>query len=179
MKLEINDRGDSKFYDEVLSITYNYNKILKNPRKKIYPLRLDAIKYGIISLILFISYSFLAVVDNNFKMNVILMYSFLILIILSIIYYIVLTKRIKDYKNKKGIIKIIINKKEVEYKDVDNSYRLRWNNIKYIIINKRTISFIPSSRDNYLIMVNIKYKKEIIDEIKNLGKEELLIDNNK
>ena len=56
---------------------------------------------------------------------------------------------------------------------------VKWDSIKNILINKNTISFLPSDvlATNIIMFISTKYKDKVLEAIKKYKKEELVIDN--
>ena len=70
-----------------------------------------------------------------------------------------------------------ITKKEVKVEKETQKLQLNWDSIQYIIINKYSITFLPKDETIIMIGISTEYKDEVLEEIKKLNKEELLIDN--
>jgi len=176
MKLEITERGENSFYDEFLYILSNYKKILINPKMKVSKLTLYALKLTIISLVFLILFTIFYILDSSFKFFIVVIGLFTFLVILGTIYYFLIRSNIKKLKNKEGTIVIKFNDDEIEYNS-DNNFKLKWNDINNIIINKYSISFIPKSKDNILMSIDKKYLNDVLKAINKYKKEELLVDN--
>ena len=174
MKLEVKERGSKCFYDEFLSVMMKYKKIIKNPHKKVNRLSKEVIGLMLLSVFLLIVF----IILYKFKgYSIICVVLFSLIFILSIIYYLLMNKRISFYRNFKGTIVIEFNNDYIEYLSSKNNYKVDWDNIKSIIINKYSICFIPIYSNKVMIGISTEYKDKVIDIIKKLDKENLIIDN--
>lgn len=179
MKIEVKERANNEFYDEVLSVMMNYKKLITNPHTKITGLTKSSITLGLISLIMLVLSIVLFSLDNSFKTYLYLIFLFSFLVCLSIIYYLMIKVRISKLKNVTGKIIVNIEKDYIEYNSNECNYKVDFADIKYIIINKNTISFLPKTVGKALISLNIKYKKDVINTLAKFEKDSLIIDNSK
>lgn len=177
MKIEIKERGCNNFYDEFLFVLFNYKKIVKNPQKKVKRISQSSICYLIVSLVILALFTILYLNEKSYKTYLLIIYLFSFLSVFSIIYYLIIKKRINTLKNVKGTIIIEFNDNEIKYISNDNKYEIKWDNIKYIIINNYSICFIPKKINNILIGIDKKYIKEVRDAVKKYKKDKILIDN--
>ena len=176
MKIEIKEREKNSYYDELLYITSNYKKIFNNPRKRVHPLSLEAIVLGCLSVLLLILFIILYKNNTN-RMYLFGEYISTLLIILSVIYYFLIRKRISSLKNVKGIITISIEEEFVKFLSKKTRYKVAWQDVKYVLINKNSICFIPKKSGMILISLSTKYKDKVISRITKLDKSNLIIDN--
>jgi len=173
MKLEFNERGSKEFYDEILFVNANYYKILKNKNKKINRLTISFIKYLIISIIFTCLTIFLYLRTNDsFYTFVIGIY---IILILFCIYFIIITnKRIKELISREEKITINITENYIEYKSVNSIFKINFEDVACILINKYSICFVPKTTKNAMISITSNYKDQIIKLLKKYKKESLL-----
>ncbi len=179
MKLEIKERGSSYVYDEYLYIMSKYDSLVKNPHMKVHRLSKDAIRLGTISLILFIVFLVLSILDSSYKLHTYLCIFSGFLVLLSLLYHFMIIKRIKAFMNVKGTITVTFDEDHIEYKTSEHTYKIKWKDVKYITINEYTVCFIPKDIKKILLAINIKYKKDILKYVKEIGKADLIIDNTK
>ena len=177
MKIEVKERGNNEFYDEFLSVMFNYKKLVNNPYLKIKPLTKSAITLGLISLVMLITFIILFALDSTFKLYLYFISMFSFLVGLSICYYLIIKNRINKLKSVKGVISINIEKDYIEYLSEAAKYKINFNDIKYIIINKHNIAFLPKKPGSVLISLNVKYINEVKESLQKFGHLDLLIDN--
>ena len=176
MKLVIKDRGPANYYDEFLYICFFIRKFIKNPNKKAYRIT----EYYIMCLILLLI-GFLVMLFFYLKLHE--LFSFAVMIfeatvfLFELICLINVIRRIKNYRKKEGTVEIDITEKGLDYKIESLSIELEWKNIKYVIINRYTIIFLPVSNSYSVVALGIEYKDEVIKTLKKYNKKELLIDN--
>lgn len=175
MKLEITKRGSKEFYDEVLYVISKYKTIINNSNTKIHGLRKDAILLGLISLIFSIINLLIYYRDKAEKFFLYISYFFIFLIILSIIYYIIINNRINKLREPDDKITITFDNKRIAYKRTNTKYDIKWEDIKYILINKYSINFIPKDKNNILLSISTEYQDKVLEAIKKYKYEELII----
>ena len=176
MKIEIKEREKNSYYDELLYITSNYKKIFDNPKKKVHPLSLEAIALGLLSISVLIMFIILYK-NNSDRVFLFGQYIFTLLTVLSVIYYFLIRKRISSLKNVKGIITISLEEEFVKFLSKKTRYKVGWKDIKYVLINKKSICFIPKKSGMILISLSTKYKDKVINRVNELDKSKLIIDN--
>lgn len=182
MKLVIKDQKtekDKQFYDEFLFVATFHKRVRKKPTKKV---RLLSTNYKI-GLGICLGYSFLLIVLGLSVGFDFLDYLFIgMFIILGFIYarsLSIVNNRLKLYMTSRGETTFEITKKEVKVEKETQKLQLDWDSIQYVIVNKYSITFLPKDETIIMIGISTEYKDQVLEEIKKLNKEELLIDNTK
>lgn len=175
MKFEIKERGTKEYYDEVLYVAFRYMDFLKKPKRKVFKLTKFLLILTIIT-ILFLTLSIYLYYISKDIFYIILIGLLSAIIFISFISFIIAKRRIKYFMSEIDTKIIDINNNGIEYIDESKNYRIKWEDIKNIIINKYSICFIP--RTKILISIYIEYKSDVIKTLKKYHKEDLLIDNN-
>lgn len=174
MEIGIDKIGSKEYYGEVLSVMSNYAKLVKNPNQKIRPLTAQAIILTVISLVFLVIFTILYINEQSYALYFYVVLIFAVAFILGIIYYILINRRISKLKNIGGDRKLIIEEDFVEMNVGDEKTRLEISQIKYVIINKYSISFLPQNNSLKLIAVSVDYKEEILKAIKD---KNIVVDN--
>ena len=169
MIIESND-----YYGEVLAVMSNYQKLVKNPNQKIRGLNKQAILLTGISLAFLIIFSLLYMSDSSNTMYLYVVIIFLVAFVLGIIYNILIYRRISKFKNNASDKKLIIDDDFVEMRIGNEQFTLNLNDIQWIIFNRYSITFLPKSEGATLIAVEIKYRNQVIANIK---EKSLIVDN--
>lgn len=84
-------------------------------------------------------------------------------------------KRIGELKNVSGSIILKFENEHIEYVTTNNNYQVKWKAIKYIIIYKYSICFIPTEINIPIISVSRDYEKDVLEAINEVKKKELII----
>ena len=176
MKLEYEEIESKKFYDEFLYITYKYNSIKKNPKQKVKRYT-DYLLLYVIVYILIIVLIFVSNIDIKDAFGYFLLGGASIMTINYLYYLKVYKKLIKESVKSKPKIKININEDTIHYIEENREYKLKWDVISNVIINKYTITIISKDNSRLLISIPLNYKDDIITCLKKYKKEKLLIDN--
>jgi len=176
MRLEIKETGTKEYYDEFLYVVSKHKKFKKNPRRKAYQFTKFLLVYNIIcflSIIIFV----LFYLDSEDPFYLFLDGMLTVMLMVEMIYQVIYTQRINMFMNNKGVKIIEFNENGVEYIDDDKNIRVKWEDIKYIIVNRYTICILPKTIVSGFTSLNSKYKDELINTLKKYNKESLLIDN--
>lgn len=163
----------SQYYDEVLDISSNYNKIIKNPRKKFSGSRRYALTLTGIALVFLAIFSLLTFTQNS-SIYFYVMVFFAVTFALGVIYYIMILNSISKLKNRDISKKLILENDHIEFIVGDDEYRLEKSDIQYVLINRYSISFIPKIKTNNIFFADIKYKSQILE---NFNEKSLIVDN--
>ena len=172
MEILMDNDETNQYYDEVLDIASNYDKIMKNPKKKFlglkrYSLTLTGIAF--VFLVIFSALTFTQKSDISFYIMIL----FAVAFVVGVIYYILILNRISKFKNRNLDRKLIIENDYIEFIAGADAYRLEKSDIQYVLINRYSISFIPKTKSN-IIFADIKYKSQILD---NFDEKSLIVDN--
>ena len=179
MKLII-ERHDEKternMYDELLFITSKYNTILNNPRLKVHKVTNVFWGYIVMGIIIVALFTYFAIKKNS-PVFIALIILAVLCIILSIKYLIDAYKFINNELSKKTKSEITINTSGVRLtKGKGFDYKMAWDDIAYVIVNKHSIVFLPKDR-TMLIGINSCYNGKIVKALLDEKKDDLLIDN--
>ena len=174
MEIEIDKIESNNYYGEVLAVMSNYSKLVKNPRQKIQGLNSHAILLTGIALAFLVIFAALYLISPSTTLYLYVIIIFSIALILGIIYIFLINRRISKLKNNDSPKKLIIEEEYVEMHIGEEQFRLNFNDIHWIILNKYSITFLPKIEGATLIAVEIKYKIQVIDNIK---EKHLIVDN--
>ena len=174
MKFEFKERESREFYDEILFVAAHYRKIIINKNKKVTKLSTYMIKNLIISLIFTIILT-LYYLKTKSKFEFFMIGVLIALIAYCVYYLFYIRKRINEFVNYKGKDTITIDNKKIEFKDENNSFKVEWDNIAFILVNKYSICFIPKTRQNAMITLNRENKDKLVSILKKYRKEDLLV----
>ena len=170
MTFNSNEKGNKKYYEEIMYISSNYYIFKKRPKTKAHSLVKVFIFYIILFSLIFLSCLF---IPNLYILSVI---AFIILIIY--IYLLVETKyKLREFMKHNNSI-ITIDETGIENKEEnETSSKLYWDAIEYIIVNKYSISVLPKNFAHFAIFIEISSKEEILKALEKYNKTNLLIDN--
>ena len=171
MEILMDNNETSQYYDEVLDISSNYNKIIKNPRKKFSGSRRYALTLTGIAFVFLVIFSLLTFTQKS-SIYFYVMVFFAVTFALGVIYYIMILNSISKLKNRDISKKLILENDHIEFIVGDDEYRLEKSDIKYVLIN--SISFIPKTKTNNIFFADIKYKSQILE---NFNEKSLIVDN--
>jgi len=179
MKLII-ERQDEKternMYDELLFITSKYNTIMKNPRLKVHKVTNVFWGYIVMGLLLVAFFTYFAIKRNS-PLFIALIILAVLCIIFSIKYLIDAYKFINKELSKKEKSELTINTSGVRLtKGKGFDYKMSWDDIAYVIVNKHSLVFLPKDR-TMLIGLNSCYNGQIVKALLDEKKDDLLIDN--
>ncbi len=174
MEIKIDKIGSNDYYGEVLEVMSNYSKLVKNPKQKIRGLNKQAILLTGIALAFLIIFSLLYMSDSRNTLYLYVVIIFLVAFVLGIIYNILIHRRISKFKNSGSDKKLVISDDFVEMLIGNEQFRLNFNDIQWIIFNKYSITFLPKTEGATLIAVEIKYRNQVIANIK---EKSLIVDN--
>lgn len=164
------EKGNKKYYEEIMYISSNYYIFKKRPKTKAHSLVKVFIFYIILFSLIFLSCLF---IPNLYILSVI---AFIILIIY--IYLLVETKyKLREFMKHNNSI-ITIDETGIENKEEnETSSKLYWDAIEYIIVNKYSISVLPKNFAHFAIFIEISSKKEVLKALEKYSKANILIDN--
>lgn len=176
MRLEVKERGSKEYYDEFLYVVSKYKKFKKNPRRKAYQFTKYLIVYNIFVLFVLLL-NFYFYLDTEKTIFMFMTGALTVSLMIQITYLVMCKKRIKSLLNPKGVRIIEFNEEGIEYIDDDKNIRVKWDDLKYVIINKYSICMLPKAILQGFTSVSIKYKEDVIKGLKKYNKEDTLIDN--
>jgi len=170
---------DRKFYNELLYISSKYPNIVKNPNMKVHNVTNFFLTYILIGLLLMILFLLCFIKYGN--------WIFIVVIFLMISYFFMslyffydsqkfINKELKATEDSSLTLNTsgarLTRGKELDFK-------IDFKDLIYVVINRYTIVFLPKDKTKLMIGIPSKYKKDIIDELKNLKQDKLIIDNSK
>ena len=176
MRLEIKGTSSREYYDEFLYIVFRNRKLRKSPRRKVYQFTKYILIYMICSFFAVVLFN-LFYLDTNDGVFLFLTGMLTLLLFILLIYQFTYTKKINLLMENDGVRTVEFNDVGVEYIDDDKNLRIKWEDIKYIIINQYTICILPKVVIDGFTSIDIKYKDKVIETLEKYHKEKLLVDN--
>lgn len=170
MIIESKEKGNKRYYNEIMYISSNYYIFKKNPRTKVHALTNIYIFDIILFSILFIVFILIPQINylSPIFFTMIFIYGYLL---------VEAKYRMRDHlKYGNCIIKITEDGIENIFSD-KTSVKLPWDAIEYIIFNKYSICILPKNFSAILIGIEISSKAEVYKALKKYEKINLLIDN--
>ena len=175
MKVRITERGTKSYYDEFIYIAYFVKKFMKRPWSRTHRMTHYLItSIFVVILALFLELYFYKIYNDGFMLFVVGVLTLLLLY--HIIYLFMVIKRIGFYKSDNKDVTFSLEKDGVLYESEDLNINLKWENIKYVIVGKYSIVFIPVSIKYAIISISVDYKNEFVEGLKKYKKENLLIE---
>ena len=177
MEIKIKEKPCDEFYDEFLYITTNYKKI-----SKVHDAKVKLLTKSIINNIIIIFIGMLFEISFYFisSKDVIYLYlagMILFLLIVHIIYYFNVKKRIKIFRKSDDDSKIVVDNKGVSLKKKNQDVSLLYDAIDMIVINKYSIVVFPKDLGLVFLGIPVTYKDDFVKGIKDNHKFSLLVDN--
>ena len=181
MKIVVKEK-DKDFFDECMFVQMNIKYVMKKPNRKVwyarkYCLSWAAVAFAAILLILSNGLLHGLRVPEIFFIMFFGYYAFIL-----IYNYFVIKKNINAYMSDETLENTFeITKEHISLENKKQNIELSFDSIKYIIINKETISFIPKeiNATSIVMFISTKYKEDVMTALKKYKKEELVIDNSK
>ena len=166
MEIKIDKIESNEYYGEVLAVMSNYSKLVKNPAQKIRGLNRQAILLTGISVVFLAIFSILYLLNQSYAPYLFVIAIFSIALFLGIIYIVLINRRISKLKNNNSDKKLIIEEDHVEMHIGDEQFTLNFDDMQWIILNRYSITFLPKNKDDSLIAIGIRYKSQVISNIK-------------
>ena len=170
MTIQNKEKGNRKYYEEIMYISSNYYIFKKRPQTKTHSLLKVFALYNLLFLILLIIFLFIP--------NMTILSGICFVFFLVYTYLLVETNyKLKEYM-KHNDSSIIIDETGIESKEENiSSSKLYWEAIEYIIINKYSICVLPKNFAHFAIFTEISSKEEVLKALEKYNKTNLLIDN--
>ena len=170
MTFNNNEKGNKKYYEEIMYISSNYYIFKKRPQTKTHSLLKVFGLYSLLFLILLIIFLFIP--------SMIILSGICFVLFLVYTYLLVETNyKLKEYM-KHDDSSIIIDETGIEKKEENiTSSKLYWEAIEYIIINKHSICALPKNFAHFAIFIEIGSKETVLKALEKYNKANLLIDN--
>jgi hypothetical protein len=170
------DESDKNYYEELLYITSKYNKLVRTPHVKLHKISVVYTVYIVLLSIMVIGLFFFL------NKSILLVIGFILCIIALIfsIYFLCYSRNYikKELSYDGNDPYVVISSKGISYVKGSNiSYKISWNDVRWILINKYSVTFIPKKNSYLIIGVNSLYKDDIIKAVINEKKTHILVDN--
>ena len=172
MELQIENSNNSKYYDEALYIASNYNKFIKNPRKKAIGITRYAFILTGVSLIFLAIFTALTFTQHsNLYFYVAILFA--VAFVMGIIYYLLIKNRISKLRTNNDTKKLIIENEYIELIVGKQRFHMEKSDIQHVLINKYSLCFLPRLKTD-IIAIDVKYKNQVLES---LNEKSLVVDN--
>ena len=176
MRIEINEKGSRAYYNEIAYIKLNYSKVLDNPgrpAKTVTGYVLTRVLGFLIAVIAGI-YLYFTTKDVIYGAITIGMVVAEIAIILSLVNGI---RKMNSLMAEDGPKVVEVDETGVRSIQNGEVIEIKWEDVLCIALNKHSITVLPKVTSQYGIYVNLKYKDEMIQAIRNAGYFYMIEDN--
>ena len=177
MKIKFKSDNPKNEYDELLEVIDKARLIIKNPKKKVKLHTKMLIKNIVLCVLCIPLYFALVMLDSNNIFHLILMGVILISIVTLILMLVSTNKKINTYIENARECTLEVLDEKVIFNDKNKKLEFKWDEIKYIVVNKYSICFIPYTLPNLVVSVPVSVKEELMKSLIKLNKIEKLIDN--
>lgn len=178
MEIKVDKRGPKEYYEEYYFVLSRYKQLIKKPNSKAYQFTKYLISYfvfGVFGLLLDVFFYL------TFKNNLFIFCGgmFALILVYDLYVYYNGKKVINTLMNDNKTKYIDINNDYVSYKDDLNEYKVEWKDIKYIIVNKYSIVFLPVDISKLVISISSEYLDQVKQGISEANQLAKLVDNTK
>ena len=164
------------YYEEYYFVAANHNKVLKRPYQKVNRFTTSLLITTIIFSLLVVLSWIVAYHDTYLKILNIILTVFAVALFGIIIF---ISSRFKHLVSLKPKNELEITADAIELKAPDGTIdHLSWDRVKYILVNKNSVIFVPVSKGFPIIGAPADYKDKIIAEVTKLDHIELIREKN-
>ena len=172
MVIHSNEKGNKKYYNEIMYIASNYYIFKKRPKTRVHSLLNLFIIYMILFIVLFV----ICLIFPPF-----LLFASMALVLFAMYVYLFFETRyrLNEYlKNDNS--EIVVDEDGIESRYPGKvSAKLYWDSIEHIIINQNSISVLPYNFSSIIIFMEVHSKDELLKALKKYDKLSLVVDNSK
>ena len=173
MKIEVNARGSREYYDEFLYIVPRYRQYQKHLRKKTHRLTHYLTVYEVLAFVVGALNAFFYYLNGN-VIHLVMACMLGLMLVIYLRYHFTVGRQIKAYLNEKGNKEIEINEEYIGFRDDSKDIRLKWDELSGIVMGKYGLCFLPKDQTGILISVSKEYMGEVMQGLKEIGKEDLI-----
>ncbi len=176
MRIEVEKRGTRADYDEMLSVMNRYQKIVRNPQTKVGGYTKGLILY-LIYIVLALAMTLCFYLQERSLFFAVAAGMMVLMLGFAMVLLIRVNKRISGYMNDKGKKIFEMDADGISYSDEGKTYLVKWENVAAVVINRKTVCFIPKEQTGVVIALMTEHADQIIEGLREYGKESLLSDN--
>ena len=174
MKIKIEkNKGNNLFYDEFLYIQEYCKRFIKNPKRTSKLLTKEYKRLLIVGVIIFM----FALLLHKGIVVYLCIGSLGVCIVVNIALLINANAKMKFFLEHNEDCELLLNEDYVELANSVQSCKIKWSDIKHIVVNQYTICFIPNKVPGYVLAISNEYKEDLFKVLKKLKKEDLFFDN--
>lgn len=162
MTIEIKEKGTESFYREVVSVTAQYQNLLKKPDGKYRDLfksnRLRALCLGILLVLMLV----IGISDMFSALTITALVVLSIALIMVFVFNNAMRKQVQRYLAESDTTVLTLDENGVEVgKEKSQTVRLAWDNVAFIRKFEESVCFFSKESSRIVIAVAAKYEKEI------------------
>ncbi len=165
MRIEIENQADRKFYWEVLNISAQYDKLLKNPRRKLSAPLMRIHMFLLIYAVLLVLIVVFCILFGA-KLPQILCAVICVMFILRLVMALRRNRKlIERMMHQNGKIVLLLDEEGVTYSAENaDTVRIPWSNTAFVRRFNRAFCFLGKS--NMMIFTDQRYTEEILHYIR-------------
>ena len=170
MTIEIREKGTEAFYREVVSVTAQYQRLIKKPDLKYHDLFKSYRILGLCMAALFGLQFWLGFLDGFDALRIIAMTVVTVAAFVVFLYDRMMRKLVKGYLEDERPSTVIMDDDGIEINKCDaQAVRLAWDNIAFVRKFKESICFFAKDNSRIVLAVTTEYEQEIMKYLEDNG----------
>lgn len=176
MRIEVTQPAREEFYKEIVSLSYQYKKLQKNPKRKLKD-SFKSFRNNLIAAIVLLFFVLIELVlwgmDTGF-----LVLAF-VLIALAMVYgtYLKNMKSVVSNMRKEYKSSFVVDEGGIEVNRENSlTVRIAWDKVHYVRCFHESVSFIPKETPGFILSIQKEYKEQVYDYLREAGKESLIVE---
>lgn len=162
MRIEIKERGSEAFYRETVNVAAQYQRLLKNPKRKLGDLFKNYRNSGILSVVAFALLAILMILWGSDTIMIVAEVVLAINIVLSIMLFRNMKKLLGKLQDDPRTSVFSMDDRGIELdKEGAQIVRIAWDNLAFVRAFKESICFASKEGTGITISIDRKYENEI------------------
>jgi len=163
MTIEIKEKGSEAFYREVVSVTTQYQRLIKKPDLKYRDLFKSYRSMGLCMAVLFGMQLWLGALDGFNALRITALTVVAVVVFVVFLYDRMMRKLVKGYIEDERPSTVIMDDGGIEINKCNAQIvRLAWDNIAFVRKFKESICFFAKDNSRIVLAVTTEYEQEIM-----------------
>ena len=162
MVIEIKEKGSEQFYREVVSVTAQYQSLLRKPDQKYKDIFKTYRNMFLLMCVLFVLMLFIGFSDGFTALTIAALVTVAIAAMMTVLYSRMMRKHVKRYLEDGGSSVVTLDENGIELKkEKVQTIRLAWDNVALVRKFDESVCFFAKETTRIVIAVTAEYEKEI------------------
>ena len=170
MVIEVKEKGNREFYEEVVNVVAQYGRLRKKPEAKLKNYFVSLKTFAVLLTVMIVINTAMGIAWGFDGLSIASIIVYAVVLVINVAFWVNLKKAVDRYLSDDRSSIVTLDEDGVELnKENSQKVRLAWPSIAFVRVFKESVCFVSADITGFILAVTISHKQEILDYLKENG----------